>query len=210
MTDKDKLKEFFDHSSIFISCVKSEDFWQDDYYKICLEMLQIEGRKLESVEPERFTAEQYLNLCSTAIDQNGSALEWVEASAAGVENYQNLCYQAVKKNGTSLYFVKRDLFDHSRNKLREIYRIAVIQNTDALMLIQDQTLPLCRLAVKRNASALQWVNPELFSKEEYGEICFLAFYQKQELILLERLFGEYFDIKYIKNYQALRFVDKSH
>jgi hypothetical protein len=64
------------------------------------------------------------------------------------------------------------------------------------------------MAVKKNASALQWVNPKLFSQEEYGEICYLAFYRKAGLVLLDQLFEPELLIKHIRNYQALRFVNK--
>jgi hypothetical protein len=90
----------------------------------------------------------------------------------------------------------------------ELYRTAIIQDTDSLMLIQDQTLPLCQMAAKKNASALQWVNQELFSREEYGEICFAAFYRKQGWPILDIIFGEPFGVKRIQGYQALRFADK--
>jgi hypothetical protein len=210
MADKDKFKQFFEHSSTFLNYVKSGDFDQDDLYKIRLEILKIDGNKLECIEPEQFTTEQYLNLCQAAIEQNAFALEWVEVSNIDAENYQRLCYAAVKKDGTALYFVKKEFFDNHQNKFKALCHIAVRQNTDALMLIQDQTLSLCRMAVKKDASALEWVNPGLFSKEDYGDICLLAFNQKQKLVLLLRLFGDYFNIKYIKDYQALRFVDKSH
>jgi hypothetical protein len=106
--------------------------------------------------------------------------------------------------------VKKNYFENSKNKLREIYRIAVSQNTDALMLIQDQTFNLCLMAVKKNASALQWVNPKLFSKDDYGEICYRAFYQKRILKLLEKIFEPERLIKHIQNYQALRFVNKGY
>ncbi|GHS89858.1 hypothetical protein AGMMS49957_14000 [Synergistales bacterium] len=210
MTNKDKFEQFFEHSAIFLSAVESGDFGQDDLYKIHLEILKIEGKRLESVEPELFTADQYLNLCSNAIGQNSLALEWVDVSRVSIENYRKLCYQAVKQNSTSLYFVKKELFENSENDLRVIYNVAVHQNTDALFLIRDQTLPLCLMAVKKNTSALQWVNPNLFSREDYTKICYYAFYQKQEFILLERIFENYPDIKHFKNYQGLRFVNKDY
>jgi hypothetical protein len=210
MDNKDKPGDYFLHSFSLISSLNPEAISQDDYYEICLETLKIDGKYLERVEPGRFTAEQYTTLCFTAVEQNAFALEWAEESGMKVEDYQNLCYEAARQNGFSVYFVKRECFQNNPRGLRVIYNVAVSQNTAALQLIQDQTLPLCLMAVKKNARALQWVNPNLFSKVEYGEICHQAFYQKQANILLARVFGDYFDIKYIQDYQALRFVCKGH
>ncbi|GHT77758.1 hypothetical protein FACS1894130_03190 [Spirochaetia bacterium] len=209
MTTKNNLKQFFEESSTFITCVKTGDFLQDNLYEIHLEILKIDGKKLEMIEPERFTADQYFNLCSAAIDQNGLAIQWVDVSIIGAELYQKLCCQAVKQNGIALYYVKKEHFQNDQKKLRVIYNIAVSQNNDALQLIQDQTFELCLMAVK-HPSALQWVRASILSKEDYGKICFAAFYQKRPLAVIERIFGGFPEIKHIQNYQALRFVNKEH
>jgi hypothetical protein len=210
MDTNEKLGQYFAHSFNLLSRLNPEAISQEDYYEICLETLKINGQELECIEPEGFSTDQYLHLCAAAIEQDPFALEWVDESALGVENYQNICLQAVKKNGYALYFAKKDQFENEDWKLRILYKYALKQNTNALQLIQDQVLPMCRMAVRRNQSALQWVNPNLFSKEEYGEICHLAFYQRQVNVLLDRIFGYYFDIKCIQDYQALRFVRKDH
>ncbi|GHV90256.1 hypothetical protein AGMMS50268_07590 [Spirochaetia bacterium] len=209
MTTKNNLKQFFEESATFITCVKSGDFLQDNLYEIHLEILKIDGKKLEMIEPERFTADQYFNLCSAAIDQNGLAIEWVDVSIIGAELYQKLCCQALKQNGIALYYVKKEHFQNDQKKLRVIYNIAVSKNNDALQLIHDQTFELCLMAVK-HPSTLQWVNPKLFSKEDYGKICFTAFYQKRYLAVIERIIGDFPEIKHIQNYQSLRFVNKEH
>jgi hypothetical protein len=210
MKAKDKFEVFFKEGSLFITCVKSGDFAQEDLYEMHLKILKIDGKILECVDEEAFTADQYYTLCSTAIEQNGLALEWVKESVIGVENYRKLCYQAVKQNGFSVWFVKRTCFQDDLKQLRVIYNTAVSQNPDALQLIHDQSLTLCLIAVEKNASAVQWVIPQLFSKEAYGDICYTAFYRKHALILLDYIFERDLLIKHRQNYQALRFVHKDH
>ncbi|GHT98550.1 hypothetical protein FACS1894142_5020 [Spirochaetia bacterium] len=210
MKATDKFEEYFEDSSIFISCVKFGSFTQEDLYEIHLKILKIDGKRLELVDAEKFTSDQYFNLCSTAIDQNGLALEYVKASLIGVENYQKLCYQSVKQNGFSVWFVKEEYFQDDLKKLRVIYNTAVGQNADALQVIKDQTLTVCLIAVEKNTSALQWVNPQLFSKADYGEICYAAFHRKHARLIIEQLFEPDLLIKHIQNNQALRFVNKDY
>ncbi|GHV80142.1 hypothetical protein AGMMS49944_19330 [Spirochaetia bacterium] len=205
---KDKLEQFFNNSFIVLTCVPYEYISQDFLHEIYLDALKIDGKKLQFVEPEKFTAEQYLTLCSAAIEQNAFALEWVDVSAIDAAHYREFCRQAVKQNGFSLYFVKKDYFQNDQGKLTALYHTAVKQNSDTLQLIQDQTVELCTLAVKKNARALQWVNQALFSKEEYGEICCTAVCEKRHHVFLDGIFEPGFDINHIKNYQALRFVNK--
>jgi hypothetical protein len=204
-----ELDNFLDESFIMLTCTKTGNYSQDDLYETILKGLQIKGKLLEMIEPSKFSSSQYFNLCLTAIRQNGMALEWVNESNVSVEHYQNLCNEAAKQNGFSLYYVKQDLFKNEPRKLRVLYNIAAHQNTDALQIIQDQNLNLCLIAAEKDAFALQWINPTLFSKEEYGEICYTAFYKRICVFLLEKIYETDFS-KTIRNHLALRFVDKNH
>jgi hypothetical protein len=209
MATKDKYEAYFEESALFITCVKSGNFRQEDLYEIHKEILKIDGRKLEYFDAYKFTADQYFTLCSTALDQNALALEFIEVPFIEADKYRQLCFQAVKQNGFALYYVKRGFFENAPEKLTDLYSAAVIQDNDALQLIRDQTFELCLIAVK-HPSALQWVHAELFSKEEYGKICYTAFYEKRALVVIDKLFGTCSEKEYRKNFQALRFVNKNN
>jgi hypothetical protein len=202
------LEDFFFDSFIQISSDTIQNGRNEYVYGTLLKGLKIKGKMLDMILPDRFSSDQYFNLCLAAVQQDGLALEWVEEPGMELGKYKSLCYEAVKQNGFSLYYVKQDLFKNEPRKLKILYNIAAYQNTDALQIIQDQNLKLCLMAVKKDAFALQWVNPTLFSKEVYGEICYTAFYEKFSVFLLDKMYKREFS-ETIRNYQALRFVDKN-
>jgi len=147
-------------------------------------------RFLSAVDPDKLpNADDYKQLCERSIQRYPSALRHVRADKlSSPAVYKELCLLAVTKGDSygveSVRYVDVEkLPNPMAESYQEICEAAVTANGGALGPVNPDKLPpgsevyveICKKAVRRSPSALNRIDAGRVTREEYEEICRVAF-----------------------------------
>jgi hypothetical protein len=141
-----------------------------EYYKICHAAVfdsknAAEYVRLEYIKSDLLQSGQYFEFCSEAIKRSDYLLANINTAALNQEQYEELCLLAITQDAWTIKYVK--------NPAPELLAKA-LENGYGLEFVTAQTVELCLSVVKKESGELRHVKAELFTQEEYVEICHAA------------------------------------
>jgi hypothetical protein len=179
--------------------VNYEDFtltFEHEYPVICKNAIDENPNALEFVDKSfiKKNSHSYNNICLFAIEKDSDTLQFVDKSFINKypNVYYNICLSAiqnyrVKNSGLAIQFVDKNIFTNKllNDKLNSygflsyynLFNEAIkhsnglaLQYLDKIVVTKELYIKICKEAVKKNSSVLQFVDQNYLSIEEYKEI----------------------------------------
>jgi hypothetical protein len=157
-------------NNYMLEYVQGSSLGHGEYYEICRAAF-FDGKnaeknvRLEYIKAESLEAEQYIEFCFEAVKRCDYFIHYINQAAVTQKRYEELCLMAVTQNASAIVCLE--------NPTPKILEKA-LENGHGLKYIAAQTVALCLAVVTKNPEELCHVKTELFTQEEYVEICLAA------------------------------------
>jgi hypothetical protein len=200
---KYQYKQAVEENPYVIDDVNEEMFSEEEYFNICEKAITKKPDSLLTVNANILSKENYYKLCEKAMNISISTFDNVKSNYLNEEDYYKLCAKVVNWDFRTLNKLNyKKLKEEDAEKLV----LEAIKNhyEDKIMLyyvlqfVKKQTKEIVYRSIEKFPYTLKYANEELFSKEEYFNLCkevvgkvgtFLPFV-KRELFSKE----EYFEL----------------
>jgi hypothetical protein len=139
-------------------------------YNECIDMVNIDGWKIQSIDLDAYTTQQKFDICIAAVKSDWRSIKWVKKLT------YEICLATVTHAPESLEYISNTGFpDYDmcliavKNYSQHALKYVKLSNFNT-----SQAYTICLAAVTFNGEALQYVPFERFSESECNTICLTA------------------------------------